>query len=358
LLSCKGKQQKIIHQPYSGSKIIYARKFNIIKKNETTEIVVYNSSHDNNYRYILSEKNNFDRPGLVHIKVPVKKVVCLSTTHIAFIDFLGKTNTIVAISGKNLIYNNYLKSVIDSGKVKDIGYDQNLDYETIIKLKPDLIFAYSIENESAGFFNKFKDLGIPVVMVAEFLEENPLGKTEWIKFFASFYGLENIADEKFKIIEKEYHYWKNKAVSISNKPRVMTGLLWNNTWYVPGKNSYLAQLINDAGGIYIWGEDAKQFSYPISLEKVLSDGQTADIWINTGSINTKIEIKGINTLLIKLQPYKNDKIYNNNNRCNGMANDYWETGVVNPDKIIADLFCIFHSELCKNHELVYYKKLE
>jgi iron complex transport system substrate-binding protein len=40
------------------------------------------------------------------------------------------------------------------------------------------------------------------------------------------------------------------------------------------------------------------------------------------------------------------------------ANDYWESGSVNPHLILADLITIFHPDLLPGHQLVYYKQLQ
>jgi len=39
------------------------------------------------------------------------------------------------------------------------------------------------------------------------------------------------------------------------------------------------------------------------------------------------------------------------------ANDYWESGAVNPHLVLADLIRIIHPELLPNHELIYYKSI-
>ena len=52
------------------------------------------------------------------------------------------------------------------------------------------------------------------------------------------------------------------------------------------------------------------------------------------------------------------EIYNcDKRRVLGGGNDYWESGVVQPDVILRDLIKIFHPELI-SEELVYYRKIE
>ena len=52
-------------------------------------------------------------------------------------------------------------------------------------------------------------------------------------------------------------------------------------------------------------------------------------------------------------------VFNNNAMVNEWGgNDYWETGVANPDLVLADLISIFHPELLPEHEPIWFHQLE
>lgn len=123
-------------------------------------------------------------------------------------------------------------------------------YEKIVSLKPDIIFAYAIGKKDMPHIDKLRSLGIPVVYTAEYLEPHPLGRAEWIKFFAAFFDKEHLADTIFNKIEQEYLNIKTKASNIKNKPQVLLNTPFEGIWYLPGTSSYMVQLINDAGGKY------------------------------------------------------------------------------------------------------------
>ena len=40
------------------------------------------------------------------------------------------------------------------------------------------------------------------------------------------------------------------------------------------------------------------------------------------------------------------------------GSDFWESGVLRPDRVLADLVHIFHPELSETDELYYYRQLE
>lgn len=312
-----------------------------------------------NYSYLLTSNDsilsNSDFTEVINI--PVSRVVCLSTTHIAFIDKLGSTESIVGISGSNFISNPLVRKGIERSLVKDVGFEQSINYELLVDLKPDVVFTYGVGAEMAGYLLKLKDLGIPVVFIGEYVEENPLGKAEWLKVFGLFFDQKEVADSLFINIEKEYNSTANQLVGVKNKPNVFINLPWKDIWYFPGGDGYMAKLIHDAGGNYALSNLKGSKSFPYSIESAIEIGMNADIWINTGSANSLNDILSDHSILRDLPVLKNGYIYNNNRLVNEFGgNDFWESGVVNPHIVLKDLSKILHPDLI-NHNLVYYQQL-
>jgi len=342
--------------------IEYANNFAIKKANNYTILEVLNpwQGADNvKYIYYLSNKkeDNLDN-NLKYIQTPIKKAVCLSTTHIGFLDLLDKTNTIIGVSGANFIYNPKIQKRIASNKILDVGYEQNLNIELIISLKPDVVFVFGVQGSIANKISELEKLGISVVIVAEYLEEDPLGKAEWIKFFAEFYEQEEFAKTSFNEIVKEYNNLSQIADTIKDKTGVLVNIPYQGVWYIPGGNSYFAKLINDAGGNYLWKENSKNESYPISFESVFVKQKDADILINPSSVSSVEELLQVETRLSNFNCIKNKEVYNNNLRTNiSGGNDFWESAVVNPHIVLKDLITIFYPGVFDADSLFYYQKL-
>jgi iron complex transport system substrate-binding protein len=291
------------------------------------------------------------------ITFPVQRVVCLSTTHVAFIDLVNESEKIVGISGFELVSNPLVRAGFEKGIVRDVGYEQSLNYELLVELKPDVVFSYGVGAESAGYLQKLKDLKIPVVFIADYLEESPLGKSEWVKVFGAIFGKYYESDSLFSEIEGEYLKVKEIVAGIENKPNVFINLPWQEAWYFPGNQSYMASLIEDAGGNYIFSNLTGNHSYPFSVEVALEKGMVADIWINTGTAHTLKDIALEFPRLTILPSYKDGKVFNNNNRTiPAGGNDFWESGVTSPHLILKDLVKIFYPDSI-DHDLVYYKQL-
>ena len=147
--------------------------------------------------------------------------------------------------------------------------------------------------------------------------------------------------------------------NVQDKPSVLAGLPWKNTWWVPGGKSHAAILIRDAGGKYIWEDDTSKEALPLDIEAVYNEAGQADFWINSGSAATLADLVNTDSRLQLFKPFGDSSIYNNNARLNPSGgNDYWESGVIFPDVILKDLICIFHPEILPGHTLVYYQKLK
>jgi len=361
LFACSGNTEQHTFNKNSNS---HAHGFDIENNNSQQVITVFNpweKAHNISYKYYLINKNETvpdSLSGQNILRTPVQRIICLSTTHIAFLDALNETSAIVGISGSQYISNTVVQEKIRKNEIVDVGYGQNLNFELIVSQKPDLVMVYGIGSEVTSYTHKLEELGIPVVMVAEYLEESPLGKAEWIKFVGVLFEKEKEATEHFNMVKEEYLELKKFTKTKTNKPKVLVGSPYKDSWWVPGANSYMANLIKDAGGDYLGKENPSNESYVISFEHALSWANKADIWINMGNLSSKNEILSADSRFENFKVFKQGKVYNNIKRLgeNG-GNDFWESGTVYPNLVLRDLITIFYPELI-DKELVYYQEIK
>lgn len=315
------------------------------------------------YSYLLTpDEEQYSDCGnekLSVIQVPVSKVVCLSTTHIGYIDALGQTDKICAVSGSRYVYNGALRQAHQEGKLADVGESTSLNYEKILSLAPDLVLAFGVDAGSAKYIKRLQELGLRVMIIPEYLEETPLGKAEWIKVFALLFDKKGAADSLFRESESKYLQLSRLANKAQNRPAVCVSLPWKDTWWVPGGRSLTAQLISDAGGRYLWEDEASREAIGLSLEAAWIKARQADVWINTGAANNKADILSVEKRLADIPVFTSGRVYNNNARCiPGGGVDYWESGVVRPDVVLKDLINILHPGLSSDSSLYYYHRLE
>lgn len=295
------------------------------------------------------------QPG--EIRWPIRSAVCMSSSHVAFFDAVGAVGAVKGVSGIDFISN----PAVHAAEVRDVGYDNNLDYEAIVALRPDAVFMYGLTGENAAAA-KLEQLGVPVVYIADYLENDPLGRAEWIVPFGWLVGRMDDAVAQFMHTENEYKSLGElaaAAVGAEARPKVMLNAPYKDVWYLPGDRSYMVRLLDDAGGDYLGRGEDTDVSRPTSAEKALLLMAEADFWLNPGMARDLAQLEADNRRFADLPVVRAGRVFNNNARITPMGgSDFWESGAVRPDVVLADLIRILHPEWLPDHDLYYFRKLE
>ncbi len=285
-----------------------------------------------------------------------KRIVAMSSTHIAMLDAFGEDGRVVGVSGIDYISNPDIQTRRDS--IGDVGYEGNINYELLLSLDPDLVLLYGTTGASQ-MEGKLQELGIPYMYVGDYLEESPLGKAEWLVALSELVGKRADGEKVFAEIPARYNALKKKvADNILDAPSVMLNTPYGDSWFMPSTESYVARLVKDAGGNYLYTKNTGNASAPIDLEEAYKLTSEADMWLNVGTANSLDELKGACPKFTDTRCFRNGYVYNNNARTNAAGgNDYYESAVINPDIVLRDLVKIFHPELIEE-DFVYYKQLK
>ena len=313
--------------------------------------------------YILRDKGAKGvvlEKGCEVVDVPIRSMVVLSSTYYALIDALGATDLLIGASRPQRANTPNVRKGYLAGKIKDVGDGVDVGVETIYALKPDVIFTYATGGVRDAH-PKLKEAGLRVVVCAEYMEEHPLGRAEWIKFFALFFDRYDRAQSLFDEVVKSYNRLTQLVDTASKGPRptVITNTPFAGRWFVPGGKSFIAKILEDAGADFLFKGTNTSGSIPMDIELVYEKGLNADYWVNTGTWTSLEDIERSDPRLMRLKAVREKRVYNNNRRVNNEGgNDYWESGVLRPDRILEDLVSIFHPHILKGHTLFYYKRLE
>ena len=285
-----------------------------------------------------------------------KRVVCMSSSHVAMLDAIGAVESVVGVSGKNFITNPYV--VANQRTIADVGYDGNMNFELLVAQQPDIVLLYGVTG-ACTMESKLDELDIPYIYVGEYVEEDPLGKAEWLIALAEIVGLRQQGLTYFSELPQRYEQLKSIAASAQTPtPKVMINTPYADSWFMPSTTSYIARLIADAGGDYIYQQNTSNHSLPIDLEQAALLTTQADIWLHVENINSLDDLRRQLPKFAHMPCVQRGEVYNcDKRRVTGGGNDYWESGVVHPDVILRDLIKIFHSELV-SEEFVYYRKIE
>ena len=218
-----------------------------------------------------------------------RRIVCMSSTQVAMLDALGAADRVVGVSGLDYITTPSLAANRD--KVGDVGFDGNVNYELLLGLEPDLVLLYGV-NAASGMESRLRELGIPFAYIGEYLEESPLGKAEWLVAVAELAGEREAGETLFRAIPERYEALRERAAAAAGpQPKVMINTPYGDSWFMASTRSYLARLIADSGGDYIYRRNTSNRSLPIDLEEAYLLTAEADVWLNVGNIPTLGELR-------------------------------------------------------------------
>ncbi len=300
------------------------------------------------------DKNEYD----AIIGVPVNQLIVTSTTHIPALEALNEENKLIGFPDTQYVSSKRTRSRIDTGHIAEIGSNETLNVERIIKLNPELIIGFGINGQSSAY-KTIQNSSIPVVFNGDWTEENPLGKAEWIKFFALFFQKEQKAEAMFSEIETNYLAAKKLAQKATKKPTVMAGAMYKDIWYLPGGNSWAAHFIKDANAQYLWGETSESGSLSLSWEVVLNKAKRADYWIGSSQFTGYSEMQVANKHYTQFDAFTNKKTFtfaNTKGATGGLL--FYELAPQRPDLVLKDLIAILHPELLTDYTPQFYTPLK
>ncbi len=292
-------------------------------------------------------------PGLL------KKVVCTSTTHLSFLEMLNEEESLIGFPNTSYIYAHKFRDRLNSGKILDIGQENAINLELLISLDPDAVFAFDTGRESTSL-DKVREAGITVIYVPDFLEQSPLGRAEWIKFFGVFFDKMTLADSIFHAIETEYLYLRSSIqdIGFEERPSILSGIVYGDHWFLPGGQNWGSIFFKDGGGHYLWEENLSNSWLELSFETVFEKASNADFWIGTSTHVSLSELATQESRYAHFNAFKKGNIFNYSKRRNEFGgNDYFESGYARPDIVLKDLISIIHPELLPDYETVYFEKL-
>ena len=310
-------------------------------------------------QYLLVLRDDAEAPSDFEgqiVKAPVRRVVCMSSSHVAMFDAVGQVRRVAGVSGIDYISNPYVREHRLCGEVRDVGYDTNLNFELLAAMRPDLMLLYGVTGENTIVTGKLRELGIPYIYIGDYMEESPLGKAEWLVLAAELCDLRAAGADTLQRIARDYQALKAHPAPDAPRPKVMLNTPYRDTWFLPSSQSYMIRLIEDAGGEYVYTKNDSDTSVAVDMEEAYLLANAADFWLNVGPCNTLAELTAQNPKFSGIPVVRSRNVYNNNRRQTPAGgSDFWESGVVRPDLVLRDLRTIF---LGDSVPTCYYKRLE
>lgn len=343
----------------------YARRFTLTKLGRSTLIGIRKPEGAKRgvfFRYLLVPKGEKVPQGYsdaLVVRTPVRKVTGTQGLQIAMLDQLGEIGSIVGISRKAGTGNPLIQERFAEGRMQETGMSSNMNMEVMVNLHPDIAFV-NASGSVNDVHEKLLAMGVKPGLVCMHIEEEPLGVLEWIRFFGAFYGKDAEAEAFFNQAAERYE--KVAALVRAKKgrrPGVMVGHSVRGIWSTHGSSAWFVRLLHDAGSRYVLEDSTEYEENPVSLEKALHVGTTAEYWINPRYDAQRMEeLLGDDPRYRYFRSVRTGRVYNNNALVfsNGRS-QFWENGMMEPDIVLRDLVKVFHPELLPDYRPKYYHPL-
>jgi iron complex transport system substrate-binding protein len=253
LFSCSGepnlKESSTITMPS------YAKHFGFNPEKDT--LYILNSDNDVIHRFSKPRNTN--------------EIFCFATTQASGLNFLNETSRIKGIGFLNYVRDTSLLRNIDKNNLLNLPNTQHIDKEWLLLNKSALIMHN-------GPSLLAENLDLKELITLEYLENTPLGRAEWIKVFAWVTNKETLGDSLFNEIETKYNALLSDR--LQTKINAFSGSYFNGNWFVAQDNSYMSNLIKDAGASLAFPEFKGNESSRIDPEILITKSDINTVWIS------------------------------------------------------------------------------
>jgi len=339
----------------------YAAGFSVSYFNQYKRVKVFNPWRKEGVLavYYLVEDFSVQTPeDGIRLQIPLQNIGITSCTQIEFLSLVGALSAVKGVCSPELIYNLTLQNSYQKGELAYLGDGFRFNVENLLLLNPDALMLTSYSEQEDENSRRLKTSGICLIYNNEWMESSLLARAEWIKFVACFFNKEALADSLFNEVENNYLRLKELVQTAQNKPSIVAGGSFKGTWYMPSGKAFMGKLYEDAGGTYYYANDTSLGSLPLNFETVLLHQQHADVWLNAQA-NSMKELFAQDSRYSLFDAAQNRRVYNFNAKISAKgANDFWESGLAHPDKILSDVIWALHPELLSDYQAVYIQKLK
>ena len=320
----------------------YAERFQIWERGADRLLLVFGHGgiQDTVGRYVVTTDDPSPLPvSALQLTPGLKEVATGSTTHVPYIAALGALEAIAACAHTDQVRDTVFASRVRQGLVREIALGDGLDREVLIAMRPRIFFGDPFGRGDAG---ALEQAGIPVVEVSEYLEEHPLGRAEWLRFFGVLLGRERLADSLFSGIRQRYEAIRADSTT-RDRPSVLFGSVWSGQWWVPPGNSYMARFIEDAGGRYVFADRTGHGNIAVDMETMITVGAQAERWGMIAQLRYPVVLSDFTGGDPRLEAFRSVE-QNGLFIGNSSQADLFGQALVEPDRELLDLIIALHPD--------------
>jgi len=268
------------------------------------------------------------------LRTPLERMTITASCHAWLLSELNALDNIaimcdtVFVNAKNIKAWMHGTKADGTPQILDAGTTTKPNIEVLMAGNSDAIWISPYENSTLGNLDK---LHIPVIYCAEYMENSPLARAEWMRFYGRLTDRSDVADSLFDAVSERYERL-SKQSNLGQK--ILVDLPYGATWYVPGGRSSSAKLYEDAGFTYPWADDTHSGSLSLSKEAVLAKAQDCDIWciryMNPNKDMTLENFKQQNSFFEQFKAAKDGNVWG----CNTSYSDFFDVTAFRPDSLL------------------------
>lgn len=291
------------------------------------------------------------------VRVPITSLFAASTTQLSALVDLDRLDVLTGVSRLQYLSGREIRKRAATGQVREFAPESVIDAELVVASRPSIFLAAGYASPPLAVI---RAAGIPVVADTEWLETTALGRAEWLKYIALFLNEDGKAQRLFAAVKDRYRALSARATALprSSRPLVMTGGGTRGSFVIAGGRSYVAALIKDAGGRYVWAESPSTGIASVDLEAEVRQAANADIWINAGDSRSLAAMVAEEPRDAAFKAWRQGQVWTYDRRATpDGANDYWSRSSTHPDVVLADLVKIFHPALVPGHVFEWYRRV-
>jgi iron complex transport system substrate-binding protein len=359
LLSCGGRQTPADREAGDTLVFRHARLIEVVRHQDFTEVNIKNPWKPGKmlHRYLLttgSEVPEMSGHATV-VRVPLQRSVVFTSVHAALIAQLGAQGQVAGVADRKYMKVPFVIEGCRSGRLVDCGDGMSPVIEKIIDAQADAILLSPFEN--SGGYGRLEDIRIPLIECAEYMEQTPLARAEWMRFYGLLYGCGQRADSLFDAVENSYQALAEMAKTTAEQPTVLMDKQTGSVWYVPGGQSTIGRMLSDAHCRYPFANDDHSGSLPLPFETILERCGDCDVWLlryDSSEPLTMQQLLSEQAGYKELRPVRNGQVYG----CNVQTSMFYEESPFRPDLLLQDFIHILHPDIPNLPPLRYYEKVK
>ena len=184
------------------------------------------------------------------IPIPVQKVASDSWRDTSLLGALDALGAVKAVTGKTKDWTvPAIRDGLADGSVVSLGQSHGLDYEQLAKVKPEVFFTWD-----ESLIPMMDELGIPTVITNTELARDLDTQIRFTLFLAPFFGKQKQAEAFVRRVYRVLEGIKAKTKQATSKPKVIWGDVYSKRVLVEPGNSWAAQIVQAAGGEYLFAD--------------------------------------------------------------------------------------------------------